>query len=331
MKNYLTLRRAKSIIKGFNNSKVLVIGDMIVDHFIWGSVRRISPEAPVPVVDVTEETIMLGGAGNVGANIRSLDGRCSVVSVAGRDEDGEKLNELLSDIGIKSDGIVTDKDRPTTIKTRIVAHHQQVVRFDREMRSDPKNGIIKKIEENIKKAARSADVIVISDYAKGLISSSLVEFIVKEAKKKPVFVDPRVEGEGLYKGATLITPNSSEASLSSGVDIKDEKSLKEAARELRKRYDLSAVLITRGEHGMSLFEDKRVTNIPTVAREVFDVSGAGDTVIGVMALSVAAGASMREAAVLANFAGGIVVGKLGTATVTPVELIEAAANRLGRK
>lgn len=330
MKRHISLKRAQSIIKRFAEVKVLVIGDLIMDHFIWGKVGRISPEAPVPVVEVTSESLMLGGSANVVNNIHSLCGASLVTGVIGRDDDGAKLVKALKAKSISSAGIIVDRHRPTTIKTRVIAHSQQVVRFDRENKETISPESATRILSYIRKAVREADLVVISDYAKGLISASLVEQVVSICKKagRPIAVDPKVEHFGYYKGVTIVTPNNLEASLASGIEITGDRALHMAGEALFRSLGCEALLITRGEHGMSLFEAGSDTHIPTVAKEVFDVSGAGDTVIGTLALALAAGASFKEAAVLANFAAGVVVGKVGTATLTPAELVSAVREGL---
>lgn len=336
MIRYISSRRAQSIIEKFKDARVLVIGDLIMDHFIWGRVRRISPEAPVPVVEVTSESIMLGGSANVFNNIHSLGGSALLTGVVGDDEDGKKLVSRLKGMGVPSGGIVVDPKRPTTIKTRVIAHNQQVVRFDRENSDRISAESSAKVLKYIKRAAREADVVVISDYAKGLVTESLVEEIVRVCSKLgiPLAVDPKVEHFDYYRGAAIVTPNNHEASVASGIEIEDPESLHRAGEVLINRLGCPALLITRGEHGMSLFERGSDTHIPTVAKEVYDVSGAGDTVIGTLALALGAGASYKEAAVLANFAAGVVVGKLGTATLGPDELssaVSAGLKSAGRK
>ncbi len=330
MKKYLSAKRARAIIEKFGRARVLVVGDLIMDHFIWGRVKRISPEAPVPVVEVASESIMLGGAANVVNNIHSLGGRSLVTGVVGNDLDGRKLVASLKEKGIPAEGIITDRKRPTTIKTRIIAHHQQVVRFDREMREKIDTEVTDKVLRYIKRAARAADIVVISDYAKGLITERLMEETNSLCLDmgRPVAVDPKVEHFGFYRRSTIVTPNNLEASQASGIDIDDDEALHRAGEALFGRLGCQALLITRGENGMSLFEPGSETHIPTVAQEVFDVSGAGDTVIGTLALALAAGAGYREAAVLANFAAGVVVGKVGTATLAPEELLKAAVSNL---
>lgn len=330
MRRYLSIRKAGQFIKKFPRARVLVVGDLIMDHFIWGKVRRISPEAPVPVVEVASESILLGGSANVANNIHSLGGVALVAGIIGRDADGVTLVGELKKKGISADGIIVDASRPTTIKTRIVAHGQQLVRFDRERKERIDAKTTDKLIAFLKKGVKTVDIVVISDYAKGLITETLLDeiFAICKSSGVPVAVDPKVEHFDFYTGANVVTPNNLEASQASGVDIVDEKSLHRAGEVLYNRLGCEALLITRGEHGMSLFERETDTHIPTVAKEVYDVSGAGDTVIGVLALSLAAGASFREAAVLANFAAGVVVGKIGTATVTPDELTDAVAEGL---
>jgi D-beta-D-heptose 7-phosphate kinase/D-beta-D-heptose 1-phosphate adenosyltransferase len=263
-------------------------------------------------------------------NIHSLGGRAVVTGVIGSDNDGKRLVEMLKEKGIPAEGIIKDPRRPTTIKTRIIAHSQQMVRFDREKKDRIGPETAAKVISYIKKAVKAADLVVISDYAKGLITQQLVEETnaVCQNLGKPVAVDPKVEHFDYYKGVTIVTPNNLEASQASGVDITDDETLHRAGEVLFNRLGCQALLITRGENGMSLFEPASETHIPTVAKEVFDVSGAGDTVIGTLALALASGASFREAAVLANFAAGVVVGKVGTATLSPEELHEAAAKGL---
>ena len=331
MKSLLNIKRARAIIGGFGAARVLVIGDLIMDHFIWGKVKRISPEAPVPVVEVDSEDLLLGGAANVANNIGSLGSAPLLTGVIGGDKDGDNFIKKLRELSIDPAGIVTDNLRPTTTKTRIIAHHQQVVRFDREEPNALPAATTAKVLGYIKKAIKGSDVVVVSDYAKGLLTKGLLSEIKAICKKhgRPLAIDPKVEHFDLYKGATVVTPNNFEAEEASGIEISDSKTLKKAGELLQKRLGTKALLITRGEHGMSLFEQKSETHIPTVAKEVFDVSGAGDTVIGVFALALAAGASFKESATLANFAAGVVVGKIGTATVTQAELTEAVKKGLG--
>ena len=334
MKSIIKHKRAVAILNNFKKASVLVIGDLVMDHFVWGKVRRISPEAPVPVVEVSSESFMLGGAANVVNNIHSLGGKVLVCGVVGRDEMGKKLVHELRLKGISSDGVIVEDGRPTSVKTRVIAHSQQVVRFDREKKEKVHLDTVKTIMDYVSKKINSFDSIIISDYAKGVISEELVEEVIALAKKKdkPIAVDPKVGHFDFYKYATIVTPNNDEASKASGIEIENEASLLRAGEVLLNKLGSDAVLITKGEHGMSLFENNgEITHIPTVAKEVYDVSGAGDTVIGTVALSMASGASLKEAAVISNFAAGIVVGKIGTATVTPKELKDAVDNGLAEK
>ncbi len=317
-------KRLINYINRFPSIRILVVGDIVLDHYIWGKVSRISPEAPVPVVNVTRENLLLGGATNVVHNIHKLGGSVSVCGVIGRDDAGSQVIQLLRAKGITTDGLIEDPGRPTTIKTRIIAHSQQVVRFDRESKDrigkDAHRLVFNYIKERI---AQGLDGIVLSDYCKGMVTSDLVRDIVPLARKNGVIVsvDPKVSHFGMYRGVTILTPNTNEASIGSKIDIEDEDSLLRAGNLLLKRLKCAAVLITRGEQGMSLFEQgRKVIHIPTVAREVFDVTGAGDTVIGTLTLAMASGASMADAARIANYAAGIVVGIVGTATVMPEEL-----------
>jgi D-beta-D-heptose 7-phosphate kinase/D-beta-D-heptose 1-phosphate adenosyltransferase len=317
-------KRLTAYIDRFSAARVLVVGDIVLDHYIWGKVSRISPEAPVPVVNVTRESLLLGGATNVVNNIHSLGGRVSVCGVIGQDEAGKQLLHLLHKQGIRTEGLIVDSARPTTIKTRVIAHSQQVVRFDRESKERIERDIHRRIFDYVgKQLSEGLDAIVLSDYCKGVVTSGLVRDIVRLAKKNKVIVtvDPKVSHFGMYSGVTILTPNITEASIGSKIEIDNERSLLKAGKLLLKRLKCDAVLITRGEEGMSLFDHiGRVTHIPTVAREVFDVTGAGDTVISTLTLAMASGASMVDAARISNYAAGIVVGVVGTATVKPEEL-----------
>ena len=313
-------------IDRFPKTRTLVVGDVVLDHYIWGNVSRISPEAPVPVVNVTKESLLPGGAANVVSNIHALGGKVGICGVIGPDEAGKQLLGILRAKGIQTDGLMVENGRPTTIKTRIIAHSQQVVRFDRETKNGVERDTRRRIMDFVKQQAmsdRGLDAIVLSDYCKGVITKELVRDIVKLAKQNDIIVsvDPKVSHFGIYNGVTILTPNTREASIGSRIEIEDEKGLLRAGTLLLKRLKCHAVLITRGEHGMSLFErGGRITHIPTVAQDVFDVTGAGDTVISALTLAMAAGASAGDAARLSNFAAGIVVGVVGTATVTPKEL-----------
>ncbi len=313
-------------IKNFRNKRILVFGDLMLDRFVFGSVSRISPEAPVPVVEIKKENTCLGGAANVAANIRSLGGIPVPLGVLGHDFEGNCLREEFRALGSPVGGLIVDKDRPTSVKTRIIAHHQQVCRTDREDRSQISNAVQLRVAEKFKAALPSVDAVIVSDYAKGLISTSLLRRTLPLAKstRKVVCVDPKMKDFSAYKPATVITPNTAEAERASGITVSCTRDLVRAGRKILNESGIEHLLVTRGEEGMALFEsDFRVTHIPTVAQEVFDVTGAGDTVISTLALSLVSGLSILEAAILSNIAAGIVVGKLGTASVTPEELIAA--------
>lgn len=319
----------REILRRFKGTKILVVGDLILDCYIWGNVNRISPEAPVPVVEVKNDTFMLGGAANVADNIIALGGKATVVGIAGKDRAGDILRELLYERSVEC--AIFEDSRPTTIKTRVIANNQQIVRFDKEDSSRINSKMLNNITGSLKKAISNHDAVIISDYKKGVISSELVSRVlaVTKAQKKFVAVDPKVGHFHCYKGVSLLTPNLLEASHGAGLDIKDEATLIKAGKALMKKLSSNAVLITRGEQGMSLFEKERVVHIPTVARHVFDVTGAGDTVIAAFTLAHASGARMEEAATIANHAAGIVVGEVGAAVATPEKLLKSmnAKNR----
>ncbi|MEW6214227.1 MAG: D-glycero-beta-D-manno-heptose-7-phosphate kinase [Nitrospirota bacterium] len=307
----------KKLLSEFRKKKILVIGDLILDRYIWGKVNRISPEAPVPIVEVTDENFLLGGASNVANNIVALGGHATIVGVTGNDRAGEVLLKILGEKGMQCGGVF-QCSRPTTVKTRVIAHNQQVVRFDKEDTGEVDGKVLKAILEFIHRSITNHDAVIISDYKKGVVSSELVREVLKNAKPANIFVsvDPKVSHFHCYKNVSLITPNVMEASIASGIQIKDEKSLINAGRTLLRKVRCDIVLITRGEHGMSLFEKEKVVYIPTVAKNVYDVTGAGDTVIAAFTIAYAAGAVTEDAAVIANHAAGIVVGEVGTAVAT---------------
>ncbi len=332
MDSVISKKRACGIIEKFPKAKVLVVGDIMVDHFIWGKVSRISQEAPVPVVDVEKDNLMLGGCTNVLNNICSMGGRVYGTGVVGADDMGERLQDELRKRRIETQGIVVENNRPTTLKTRIIAHGQQVVRFDRENRLPVNSGSIGKMIAYIEEKVRNGlGAIVVSDYRKGVITGPLLDGIrrIVSGRNVIICVDPKHHDFSLYRGFDVVTPNHHEAERALGIEdmhgerVGKDPEIGNAIRNLLARHDIKALLVTRGEEGMSLFERKdRIahTLFPTQAREVFDVTGAGDTVIGVFALSMASGATFREAAALANHAAGVVVGKIGTATVSRDEL-----------
>jgi D-beta-D-heptose 7-phosphate kinase/D-beta-D-heptose 1-phosphate adenosyltransferase len=322
--NSFKFSRLKEIISGFGRAKVLVVGDLILDEFIWGKVSRISPEAPVPVVWVDSENFMPGGASNVASNIRSLGGEVYLVGVVGDDPRGEILQSLLRKKGVNCEGIFSDGQRPTTQKTRVIAHHQQVVRIDREVLRPISDSLSKEMIRFIASKIKEVDAIIIEDYGKGVIVPKLVQEIVKLGKKhsKVITVDPKESHFSYYEGVTTITPNHHEAGSAAGIAIKDDTSLLKAGKKLLDKVKCETVLITLGENGMSIFQrGKSMVKIPTVARDVFDVSGAGDTVISAYTLARAVKASAHEAAHVSNCAAGIVVGKVGVAVTTREELL----------
>ncbi len=322
----MTRATLTKILQRFSRCHVLILGDVMLDEYLWGTVSRISPEAPVPVVAVRSEGVKVGGAGNVATNVAALGGRPSLIGLVGNDAAAERLGHELEVAGVKSDGLIVDASRPTTIKTRVVAGSQHVVRFDRESDASVSRATRTRVVAAVRERLPAADVLLISDYAKGLVGSGLMREILGLAARhqKPVAVDPKVQHLPLFKGVTLVAPNHHEAAAAARVPVRSEADLLRVGRVLLRRLKAQAVLITRGEQGMSLFEvGKAAVHIPTVAREVYDVTGAGDTVMGALSLALAAGSDMHRAAVLANYAAGIVVGKRGTATVTRAELERA--------
>jgi rfaE bifunctional protein kinase chain/domain len=313
-------------VHSFRKKRILVFGDMILDRFVFGTVSRISPEAPVPVVEIRSENMCLGGAANVAANICSLGGVPVPLGVLGNDFEGKRLREEFQSLGSPTGGLIVDRSRPTSAKTRIIAHHQQVCRTDREDRSQISQAIQSRVVQKFSATLQSVDAVIVSDYAKGLISPSLLKRTLPLARsaQKIVCVDPKIKNFTAYKPATVITPNTAEAERASGLIVSGTRDLVRAGRKILKESGIEHLLVTRGEEGMVLFEDDAsVIHIPTVAQEVYDVTGAGDTVISTLALSLVAGLSILEAAILSNIAAGIVVGKLGTASVAPDELIAA--------
>jgi rfaE bifunctional protein kinase chain/domain len=321
-------------IDRFKSCRILVVGDLIMDEFLWGQVERISPEAPVPVVEVKEESLILGGAGNVVNNIIALGGHVLLCGVVGNDPMGQELTRMLRQLNSPINGLVVEDGRPTTIKTRIVAHSQQVVRVDREERGPVNEESIGRILATLQEELNESDAILVADYGKGVVTRSLMDGIrfLSQGGQTILAVDPTVKNLALYKDVTLITPNNYEAQQMSGIQIEDDQSLRRAGAHLLEELACQMVLITQGNKGMTLFEGNgQTTQIPTVARKVFDVSGAGDTVIATFTLALAAGLTPSEAALLSNLAAGIVVGEVGTATVAASRLkeilIETASGR----
>ena len=308
--------------------RVLVIGDVMADHYVWGKVERISPEAPIPVVHVDREEVKLGGAAYVASNIAALGGRVTLAGVIGGDAMGETLRDLLREKGIDPSGLVKDNERPTIQKSRVMAHHQQVVRVDREKNTHLSAAVQEAMLNACLRAVEHCDAVLFSDYAKGALNAPLAAAVTKKARelKKVIAADPKPANMGWFAGASIVTPNKGEAEAASGIKIIDDASAEKAGRTLQERLKSDAVLVTRGEHGMTLVPaNGPVTHIPTRAIEVYDVTGAGDTVIATLTLALAAGMPTAEACALANTAAGIVVAEVGVAVVTPKELEAALA------
>ncbi len=314
--------RLESLLDAFQGRHLLVVGDLILDRFIWGEVDRISPEAPVPVVYISNETVHLGGAANVAANLVGLGAVPHLVGLVGEDLEGRTLLKELEKEGIDPAGVISSDRRATTVKTRIIARHQQVCRTDREDRHPLPESEAENIERRAARELGQIEAVILSDYGKGILTGPTTASLIARCHRNDCFVavDPRPGDFSDYRSASLITPNKKEAEQASGITIADETSLQSAGAALLERTRAQSLLITRGEEGMTLFEAEGHSHIPTVAREVFDVTGAGDTVIAALTLAVACDANLREAAFLANHAAGIVVGKLGTAAVSSTEI-----------
>lgn len=315
----LAVPHARDLFERMRERRLLVVGDVMIDEWIWGTVTRISPEAPVPVVQVTDHSFTLGGAGNVANNLRALDAHVTFAAAIGSDALAHYVADILTNEGIAVDGLIRVSDRPTTRKTRVVAHNQQVVRTDWESTSALGESDRAKLADIVRTYAAQADAVVLSDYAKGLLSREIVEAALTCGI---VLADPKPQNLQLFRGVTCVAPNVHEAAQATGIAITGDASLERAGSSLLDALACRYVVITRGEHGMSLFgrEGERL-HIPSVARTVFDVSGAGDTVIAVLSLALAAGAPIELAMQLANYAAGAVVEKLGTATASADEIL----------
>jgi rfaE bifunctional protein kinase chain/domain len=310
---------AHTLFERARGRKVLVVGDLMIDEWIWGTVSRISPEAPVPVVAVTDHSFTLGGAGNVANNLRALDADVLFAGTVGDDAFAEQVRAMLRGEQVDAAGILTLHDRPTTRKTRVVAHNQQVVRADWESVKPLADGDDRRVAEFVRSRAKECDAVILSDYAKGLFSRDIID----AASACPlVLADPKPQNIDLFVGVTCVAPNAHEAAAVTGIAISDDASLERAGAALLQRLRCRYVVVTRGEQGMALFgRDGERMQIPSVARTVYDVSGAGDTVIAVLTLALAAGAPIEQAVQLANFAAGAVVEKLGTATASAAEIL----------
>ena len=315
--------RISRLLNNFPKSKIIVLGDIMLDRYLWGNVDRISPEAPVPVVHIKKETNNLGGAANVAANVQALGADVTMLGVVGNDMMADILKENLVEKGLKTTGLLIDKDRPTTVKTRIVAHNQQVVRIDREDTQEIGSPLVEQLIARITKMLKGIDGIIISDYGMGVITYDLLSTLIPIVKKagKFIAVDPKEVHFMNYREVSVITPNHHEAGFISGKKITSDSVLADVGWNLMDLLSLESLLITRGEKGMALFErDRKLTHIPARAKTVYDVTGAGDTVIATLTVARTAGASMHEAAIFANSAAGLAVAQFGTAKITRDEL-----------
>lgn len=334
-------RRIRHLLAAARQVRLLVVGDVMLDQFLWGGVRRISPEAPVPIVEFQRESFMPGGAANVARNLTALGARADLIGVVGRDPAADALRDILRAEGVGCDGLMTADERPTGLKTRVIAHQQHVVRIDRERRGPLSAPATGRLIESVLAALPGVDAVLVGDYGKGVVSQALLEALKRECRSRAVWLsaDPKPVNQLDLAGLSLVTPNRKEAFELAGREDPAEgdpplndRALLEVAEHLLETLRPAVLLITLGSQGMLLCQRGRTPHlIPTVAREVFDVSGAGDTVIASFTLAIAAGASPLEAAVFSNHAAGVVVGKVGTATVSPRELVESFAGQDGSR
>lgn len=328
-----TLDALEARIARFPGRRIVVLGDVMLDHYVWGRSERISPEAPVPVVEVERESSSLGGAGNVAANLSALGAVPVLVGLTGDDERARALDRAFGERGVGTGSLVRDASRPTTFKTRVIAHSQQVVRTDWESRADVGGPALANLLAVLDREIPACDGLLISDYGKGVITREVLQRAIGLARARGVHisVDPKESHIDEYRGVSILTPNQHEAGWVMGRRVVDEESLMAVGWGLQERLDVQCALVTRGAGGMSLFEKgRRYTHLPTVAREVFDVTGAGDTVVSVVALALAAGADFVEACTLANHAAGVVIREIGTATCSPAQLRDALADSAAR-
>ncbi len=309
----------KELLNSFSKKRIAVVGDLMLDRYFWGSVNRVSPEAPVPVVEVAEESTRLGGAANVANNIASLGAIPVPVGVAGADANGHLLTQAIAALGFSVEGVVEDDSRPTTVKTRVIADGQHVVRVDQEVKQDISDAVAARIVSYLESAMGDLDGIILQDYNKGVLTSRLVEDVLTLARKhsKILTVDPKFNNFFAYKHSTVFKPNRKETEEALGIRMRTEKDIRDAGTQLLRKLDADNVLLTLGDRGMALFEKGGdVSFVPTKARHVADVSGAGDTVIATLTVALSAGAGVRESATLANFAAGIVCGEVG---IVPID------------
>jgi len=311
-------QRLDEIFQNFNNKKIFVIGDLMLDVYIWGKVGRISPEAPVPIVEVEEESYRFGGAANVGMNIKSLGGIPILVGVIGYDREGTVIDALIKENNIERDGVFYDEDRPTTVKTRIIAHNQHVVRIDKEDRSEISSDLENKILQFIQQRKNEIDGIILQDYNKGVLTKSLIKQVIDFASQNNILitVDPKFDNFFEYRNVTVFKPNRKETEDALGFKLDSEERVLEAGQQLKEKLNPEYLLLTRGEKGMTLFsKNGDVHTIPTRARKVADVSGAGDTVIATITMALAAGAEIEEASTIANLAAGLVCEEVGVVPI----------------
>jgi rfaE bifunctional protein kinase chain/domain len=318
--------RLAELFENFRQKRVAVVGDLMLDRYFWGSVARISPEAPVPVVEIESESARLGGAANVANNIKSLGGEPILIGVIGNDNSASLLRDLMIESAFTTAGLVVDANRPTTVKTRVIAHSQHVVRIDRETRDEISYTLQHRILEVLRQNIHSVDAIIIEDYNKGVIVKSLIKQLVNLANehKKVITVDPKFNNFFEYCGVTVFKPNIKEVEAVMGMRIADDVAVEEAGRAIIDRLQAKNILLTRGEKGMTLFEQAGIiTHVPAKTRKVADVSGAGDTVISTLTVALASGANVREATSLANYAGGVVCGEVGIVPIAKDALLSA--------
>jgi len=315
-----TFKKLISLKKRFYNKKVAIVGDMMLDCYFWGEVSRISPEAPVPIIEVDNEFIRFGGATNVAYNIQTLGGIPIPIGVIGNDSDGKRLLDLMKKSGLRNNGIVIDNNRPTTTKTRVISQSQHIVRIDKENKTAINKKTQRKIIEFIKREIKNLDAIILQDYNKGVLTPELIKeiIIIANESKKIITVDPKFNNFFEYRNVTVFKPNRKETEDALSIKIKSDSDISSAGNKLLESINSKYILLTLGEDGIALFErDKQERRIPTKARKVADVSGAGDTVISTLTMALAANANIYDAAYLANYAGGLVCQEVG---IVPIEI-----------
>lgn len=327
----MTEKRLRELLGNFSGKRVAVVGDLMLDRYYWGSVHRVSPEAPVPVVEVDTESVRFGGAANVANNIQALGGRAFLIGLVGDDHPGVMFRKMLTDQGLETGGIVIDPARPTTIKTRVIAAGQHVVRIDNESKQDSPELLRAKLIDAVRSNIRSLDGVIIEDYNKGVVTRDVIHAVIAAAQEhgKPVTVDPKFNNFFEYKNVTVFKPNRREVEEAVGGKLKTVADVERAGKSLLESLNAQNVLLTRGEEGMSLFQSGgSVTHFPTTAGAVQDVSGAGDTVISTLTMALVAGGGITESCILANCAGGVVVGAVGIVPILPEQLLGAVLRNM---